>query len=210
MSKTLSVATVIEKNKIASGTPFLVCLDVQVVDPMTLVVVETLHFVRNSEDIVFNGVTYDAAKFEIQLSAESGGQQEVHLTVIDYFRVLQARMQAYGGGVGFNVTITVVNSGTLDQPPEVVEYFQVTGASTLNYEVTFVLGAENAVAQTFPRRRQTRDYCGWRYKSQDCGYTGSLPSCDLSLKGPNGCSAHSNAPNFGGFFGINSTGTRYA
>jgi hypothetical protein len=39
--------------------------------------------------------------------------------------------------------------------------------------------------------------------------TGIMPSCDLSLQGPNGCAAHNNTQNFGGFPGLNDNGYRY-
>jgi phage-related protein len=173
-------------------------------------VVETLHFVRNTEDVTYNGVPYTAAPFDIELKAEAASQPQVTLTMRDYSRDIQARMQAYGGGVGFNVTIMIINGGALSAPPEVVEYFQVVGAHAANYVVSFTLGAENALSFTFPRRRQTKDFCQWRYKDPDtCGYTGGLPTCDLSLQGENGCAAHNNSERFGGFPGINSNGVRY-
>lgn len=210
MSKALSVATVLEKNKLSSGTPFVVMLDIEIVDPNTGVVVEVLHIVRNNEDIEYNGNVYAAASFDLQMTAEAGTQPNTTITVRDMTRDLQTRMQAYGGGIGFNVTVLIVNAGNLNQPPEIQEFFQVTAASSQNYIVSFQLGAENALMVTFPRRRQTRDYCQWRYKDPDtCTYAGPLPSCDLSLEGPNGCTAHHNAINFGAFPGISPNAVQY-
>lgn len=41
--------------------------------------------------------------------------------------------------------------------------------------------------------------CVYPYRdSETCGYTGTLPSCDLTLKGSNGCEAHGNAHRHGG------------
>ncbi|UUZ75534.1 hypothetical protein LP414_27850 [Polaromonas sp. P1(28)-13] len=165
---------------------------------------------RNSEGITYNGFPYEPILFDIEIKQESGTQGGVSLTINDYTKAIQARMQAYGGGVGFLATIIVVNAGALDQPPEIVEEFEVIGASSANYIVTFELGVENALAKTFPRRRQTRDFCQWRYKEgSTCGYTGGLPTCDLTLRGPNGCAAHSNTLRFGAYPGINSNGARY-
>ena len=78
----------------------------------------------------------------------------------------------------------------------------VTGASAKNYDATFTLGAENPVTFRFPRRRQRRDVCQWRYKSAYCGYTGALPTCDFTMNGSNGCIAHANGPRFGAYPGI--------
>lgn len=211
MSKSLSVANVIEKNRISSEVPYLALLDIEVVDPNLGVVMETLHIVRNSEDITFNGVLYTALQFEFDLKSEAGAQPTVSVVIHDLTRAIQGRMQQYGGGIGFNVTIMVVNGSQLDKPADVVEYFQIVGASAQNYVVTFQLGAENALMYTFPRRKQTKDFCQWRYKDPDtCGYSGDLPSCDLTLQGPNGCAAHHNTINFGAFPTINGSGIRYA
>ena len=209
MSTSLSIASIIEKNRISSEVPWLILLDIAVVDPATLMTVETLHLARNVDPVTFNGVTYAPAAFDISLKSEAGSQQEISLSIKDYTLAVQQRMQDYGGGIGFNVTVMVVNAGNLGQNPEVAEYFQVTAAETANYECSFTLGAENNITKAFPRRRQSKDYCQWRYKGPECGYTGSMPSCDLSLKGPNGCKAHQNVVHFGAFPGINSRDFRY-
>lgn len=209
MSASLSVASVIEKNRLSSDIPWLILLDIDVVDPASGSKVEAMHLVRNPDPVTFNGATYQPAAFDIELKAEAGAQQTVSLSIRDYSLAVQKKMQDYGGGVGFAVTIMVVNAGALDQPPEVAEYFEVVGANSANYTCSFTLGAENSVTKAFPRRRQTKDYCQWRYKSEQCGYTGALPSCDLSLKGANGCSAHQNVIHFGAYPGINSRDVKY-
>jgi phage-related protein len=209
MATSLSIASVIEKNRLSSDVPWLIALDIDVIDPATLAVVETLHLVRNTEAIVFNGFTYTPANFDIELKTETGTQTTVSLSINDYTQAIQKRMQDYRGGVGFRVAIMVVNSGALTQPPEIVEHFEVVGASSGNYACSFTLGAENNLAKAFPRRRQMRDYCQWRYKSTECGYTGPLPTCDLSLQGANGCGAHSNVIRFGAYPGLSNRDTRY-
>ena len=210
MGQHLSIATVIEKNSIASNTPFLVALDINVTDPATGASVEILRVVRNTEPIPFMGNSYEPANFDIETKQESGTQPTVTLTIRDYTKAIQGRMQAYGGGVGFKVTVMVLNAGALDLPPEVVEYFDVVGASAANYACSFTLGAENALMRVFPRRRQIRDFCSFQYKDPDtCGYAGSLSTCDLTLRGANGCNAHGNQARFGGFPGINSRDVRF-
>lgn len=209
MAKSLSVATILEKNKLSSDKAFLVTLDIDVINPDTGAVVEHARFVRNTEAVTINGANYEPANFDIQLKEESGQLQTVVLSITDYSRAVQQRMQAYGGGVGFGVVICIVSAGNLNAPPEVQEFFEVVGSDSSQYVCNFTLGAENSITKAFPRRRQTRDYCQWRYKDPRCGYTGTLASCDLTLKGANGCEAHGNAPRFGAFRGINIRDTRY-
>lgn len=209
MSKSLSVASVIEKNNISSDTPFLIMLNIDVVNPATGSIVTTMNVVRNTEAVTFQGHTYAAASFDIELKEESGSQQSISLNIKDYTNAVQHYMQSYGGGVGFSVSIMIVNAGALSQPPEVIEYFQIIAAESSGYAVSFTLGAENALSHTFPRRRQARDFCQWRYKEGDCGYSGYMPSCDLSLKGANGCKVHDNVIHFGAFPGINTRDINY-
>lgn len=209
MSKSLSVASVIEKNRLSSDTPWLIALDIDVIDPATGNLDETMYLVRNTEAIKFNGHDYQPASFDIELKEESGTQQSIRLAIKDYSKTVQAKMQEYGGGCGFKVSVMVVNAGALDQPPEIIEHFEVIGASSADYVCSFSLGAENALTKNFPRRRQTRDFCQWRYKGEQCGYVGSLPSCDLTLNGANGCRAHNNSIRFGAFPGINTQDIRY-
>jgi phage-related protein len=209
MSKFLSVATVIEKNKIASDTPFLVCLEIDVLDPATNTLVETFYLVRNAEDVVWQGHTYVAMSFDIEFKSEANAIAPIQLRMFDYTRAVMERMQAYGGGIGSTVRVIVLNAGALDQPAEIMEHFSVVGAQAQNYTILWTLGAENILEITFPKRRQLRDRCSWRYKSGQCKYTGAKATCDLSLQGPNGCAAHFNTINFGGFPGINSNGVSY-
>ncbi|MPQ56309.1 hypothetical protein [Duganella sp. FT27W] len=209
MSKSLSVASVVEKNRISSDTPWLICIDIDVVNPETSALVETLHLVRNSDPIQFNGHEYLPAPLDIELKEEAGNQQSIKLSIPDYSGAVQRYMQDYGGGVGFMVGIMVVNADNLANPPEIIEYFEVVSSDSGSYTCNFTLGAENNITKAFPRRRQTKDYCQWRYKGEECGYTGALPSCDLSLKGANGCAVHQNVVHFGAFPGINARDVSY-
>jgi phage-related protein len=210
MAQPLSLASAVDKNSIDSQTPWLICLEVDLIDFDTGASFGTGYFVRNTEDLVFNGNTYIKTSFDINVKNDAGGQPSVTITINDYTGTFQSYMQQYGGGVGSNCRIIVVNSGNLDAGIEVIEYFKIVGASANNYVATLTLGAENSLSIIFPRRRQFHGRCGWRYMSAECGYVGALTTCDLSLAGPNGCEAHLNQARYGGFPGINSNGMRYA
>lgn len=203
MSSHMSVATVIEKNKIASSTAFIVAMDVEVIDQVTNTSVETLRFCRNSENVTYGGNVYTASSFDINIEHASGEMSAITLTAVDYSSALQGRMQAYGGGIGFNVTVMILNMDALSEPCELKEFYKVIGASAANYVVTFNLGNRNPLTIRFPRRIQMRDRCAWKYKGTECGYAGVIATCDLSLNGPNGCSIHGRSEHFGGFPGIN-------
>lgn len=207
--KSFSLQTVADKNKIHSDAAFLIALNIKVVDPDTGTQVETLHLIHNNEDISYQGNIYVATPFEIQFGQESGAAPEMNLSIPDYSRAIQARMQAYGGGVGFEVDVMIINSNNLLQEPENVEWFEIVGASASEYEVKWQLGTSNPLASPFPRRRQFRNRCSWRFGSSECNYSPTPGQvCDLSLQGPNGCASKGNEINFGGFPGLG-RGFRY-
>ncbi|MEO9497578.1 MAG: DUF1833 family protein [Vibrio splendidus] len=202
MQNEISVQTIIEKNKIASSVPFLIFLEIDVVDRTNNNVVETLRVVKNSEDVRYRGDLYAALDFDISFKSEEGEQASVTLNIRDYQRSVQARAQAYGGGVGSIIRLMVVNTAMLDKDPDVLETFTVTKASAKSFSISWTLGSVDFLTLRTPKRKQMRNRCSWRYKSKDCGYKGPIPACDLSLQGPNGCSFHRNSGNFGGFPGI--------
>lgn len=205
-----SLDSVVEKNKIHSSVAFLLLLEIEVINPYTLASVQTFRVARNNEPVELgDGRTFIPFPFDIDLKYESGGIPNITLTLNDHEKIVSSIVRDYAGGVGSNVRLLVVNSANLDDPPELTEYFQVISASSQGYAMNWTLGAENALSVAFPKRRQMRDRCAWRYKGSECGYSGAMPSCDLSLTGPNGCEAHSNTVNFGGFPGIRSTNGRF-
>lgn len=99
--------------------------------------------------------------------------------------------------------------GKLDAEPEVLDRFEIISASSSDFQVSWTLGMQNLIDQKFPGRTQFRDRCGLRYKGSECGYVGPLPTCSYTLTGSNGCQAHNNAPQFGGFPGLMNNGRRY-
>lgn len=201
MPRHASVATVIEKNRIASAVAFVALLEVYVKDNIGTVV-ETLRYARNSENISFQGHEYLAGNFSVEMESTTGETPQVRLSVVDITKAVQSKIEQYSGGIGFEIRVMIVNTGNMTQPAEIDETFFVLGASTKNYNVDFTLGSRNPTLIRFPRRLQLRDRCSWRYKGPECGYSGPLPSCDYSLNGQNGCQAHQNTLRFGGFPGL--------
>lgn len=204
MAHSFTLGSIETKNKIASDAAFLVAIEVDVRGLNDTVPVETLFLVSNNEDRILNGITYAAYPFAVEFKYEAGSQGSVKVMAKDISRDLQARMQTYNGGVGFDVRLKIFHQNNLELPPEFEEQFRVIRASSADYVVTWELGAENLLDRQFPARRQFRDRCGWAYKGAECRYSGGIATCDYTLSGSNGCKAHNNAINFGGFPGLKS------
>lgn len=197
----LSVATAIEKNRLASDVAFVLLLDITVTDANKNTV-EHLYLCRNSENVVYQGNQYIAANFEAKMDIDTGTDPRLQITASDPTGVIRDRMEVFGGGIGFEATLMVVNTGNLAQPPEIKETFQIINASQNGYDVSFTLGIPNPTMQRFPPRLQYRDQCTYQYKGLRCKYAGPMATCDYTRTGPNGCKAHGNEANFGGFPGM--------
>lgn len=205
MPNNLSVSTTVEKNRIDSEFPFLACLEVDV-KTSTGTFVETLYLVNNPDNLIYNGNDYVAFPFDIELGTEAGQEPNVKVSIQDISGAIKQRMNEYGGGVGFEVRVMVVSTADVSLPPEIVETFSVRSSSVSDFVVEWTLSSELHLLMNFPRRRQLRDRCPWSYKSVECGYAGNLPTCDLTLQGPNGCAVHLNSLSFGGLPSISNLG----
>ena len=203
MGRHLTVATVLEVNRISSDVAFVELVEVDVKDSAGSVV-ETLRFCRNSENLVFQGNLYIAADFSINIKQNAGEETNVTMAAFDPTGVLISKMEQYEGGVGFGVRLHIVNTARLTDPPEISERFDIVGAQYAGYNITFQLGAENPLRMRFPLGLQYRDRCRFVYKGTRCKYAGALATCDYTYDGSNGCSAHANQQNFGGFRGLQS------
>ncbi|MCR9222927.1 MAG: hypothetical protein NXH70_02560 [Hyphomonas sp.] len=201
MARHLTVATIIEANQVASAVAFVELVDVEVVDANGTFV-EYLRFCKNTENLTFNGNLYLAANFDIKVVQETSEEPRITFNAKDVTGIIRQSMENYGGGIGFNVTLTIVNSAKLTDPPELQENFEVLAASASGFDVSFQLGTENPLSLAFPVGKQYRDRCRHKYKGARCKYVGALGSCDYSYAGANGCIAHSNEQNFGGFRGL--------
>lgn len=201
MGRHLTVATILEVNRISSDVAFVEFVEVDVLNGSGALV-ETLRFCRNTENLVFRGNLYIAADFSFSVKQNAGEETNVQMSAFDPTGILRSRMEQFEGGVGFPVRLHIVNTAALNGPAEISETFQIIGASAKGYDVSIQLGAENPLRMRFPLGLQFRDRCRFVYKGGRCKYAGPLATCDYTYDGANGCTAHANQANFGGFRGL--------
>lgn len=204
--RNISLSSIISKNSVATDVPWLVALKIDVVNPSSKVVVDTFHLVANNEDITLAGQLYVATKFDINVEESQDQLPSVSVSIVDMTQTIHKYLQEYKGGNGSHVTVYIFAApSTVIEQTDVEYTFDVISANADSdtFVVTWELGSENPLTLPIPARKQMRDRCQWRYKSSECGYAGALPTCDLSLSGTNGCTAHANQSRFGGFTGIN-------
>jgi len=205
MPKGLTIAEVIDKNKITSDRVWLYALKIYVTD-INGVAVEELNLVNNSEDATIDGDTYIAFPFTLEKSSSESDLGSLSVSVQDQTGLVQTRLQAYQGLVGreVDVILTLTDAGTANASTntDLVERYQIVNTGSSNYTVNFDLGSDNPLNNIVPAGVQSKDRCRWRYKSAECKYVGGLGTCDFTLDGANGCTAHANEENFGGYRGI--------
>jgi len=202
MPKHLSLATVVEKNKIASAVAFVMLVELDIINEVTGAFVKTEYIARNNEDVTYQGNVYKRASFDFDIEETADGIPEVSLNLVDPSGGIMSLAEYHSGGVGWKVRFKYVNTGNITQPPEIEEMVYVVGSKAKKYGIDFTLGARNPLGMRFPRRLQWRDRCAWAYKGRECGYTGVITNCDYTLQGDNGCAIHSNTKRFGAFPGI--------
>lgn len=196
MSRHLSVASVIDKNKVSSKTPWVILLEIGITDPNTRAVIETIRIARNTENVIFGKLAdgspriFLAGNFSINIDQRQNEAPSVSITAQDQTRYIEQRMEDTAGGTFSEVTMIVVNTDRLDKPAEIEETFQITSSGAKNYVASFALGSENPLGIQFPKSNQWKDRCAWRFRGYGCGYTGNIPTCDYTKAGPNGCIKH--------------------
>ena len=200
-----SVATAIEKDRIASDVAFVLVIEIDVLNSSGTLV-ETLYLAKNSENLVYQGNSYIASNFSVKIDLDAASDPKLQIQAEDPSGVIRDRLELYSGGIGFPVRVKVVNTGNISQPPEVSESFKVTQASQNGYSVSFTMGIDNPVSLRFPNRLAYREQCTYQYKGPRCQYAGAITNCDYTYSGTNGCKAHSNQANYGGFLGLQNFG----
>jgi lambda family phage minor tail protein L len=218
--QSLSLASALQKHQVAGTAPWFVLLDIYPnKDDLSVV----LRVARNTDDVIWQGNTYVAFNFDIQSIEENSNGQlpNVTIQVSNVNRAVQGQLEPYSGGIGAKVVLTVVQSSDLDGDPVQQFTWTILEANATDQWVTFTLGAPNPLRRAFPNGQYVKGHCMWRYNTpalqavadpvgSQCGYLGALPTCDLTLDGPNGCRFHANETRFGAFPAIDAQGFRAA
>lgn len=194
--KSLTSALIAESNKLADTGAWLALVSVDIADGTIL------RLTPNPAGITFDGVTYQPWPMQIdQVQQDSrGGLPDVTVTLSNVTREISAYLEV-NDVRGRRVTLQYVHSANLADATAIAvdERYEITAVRVRAEVATFVLGHERMESHIFPGGRFLRDHCRWIYKSAECGYAGSLATCDKILEGANGCRAHTNIPRFGGF-----------
>ena len=162
---------------------------------------------RNTENVVYDGSTFEAFNLQIggQTFSGDGSIPRVTLQVFqDADRLIEDMINATEGALGAVVKLIRVNEKFLDIPVAALEADYDNLASQSDTEwITFTLGVPNPLTQRFPLRMYSSSACPWAtpmlFKGPECQYAGSDKSCTGTYKD---CYAKGNAIHFGAELGL--------
>lgn len=195
----LSLAAILEKNKIAQDNVWLTLLEIQCPDG------EVIRLCSDTQDQTWNGHEWIAFPFTIDSVKQSKTEvPQVPIRVSNVTRAIERVIEQYNGFIGCTVVVRVVMSKHLELTiPEIEETFTVQGTSSDHEWATFNLGGSLPIMMRFPFRRILKDWCPFVYKDIECAATSSNPDCTHTL---NGCRANGNSVRFGGEPSIGQSG----
>lgn len=150
----------------------------------------------NTESITFDGYTftpYPISRAEIVRGSK--GEITSASVVIPCMSV--ADYNYFSGMRGRRVKLQQVNTAILSSSSNCYQYsFVVNSIIVRDFLATVIMGLTNLNTISIPAQRINRTRCRWlpAYGETECGYdatrSGALASCDGTLDGANGCSAH--------------------
>lgn len=211
----ISVPASMAKSRMSNPDPWLAFLRIQWPgDPTGL----PLRLVRNTEDVTFDcndgagpqPYTAFAWEFDELVESTDGSIPNWGIAVSNIRRMVEALIEQYGGGVGGNVQIFIVQASRLRREADLVYDFDITGAKSTAKLVRWTLGAESPFRTIMGRHLYAADCCSYVYKGLECGYAGDLPTCSYRMGGSNGCRVHFPGQPLPGLFfpGLDSNGPR--
>jgi phage-related protein len=207
----LSLAAAQDRNKLSSSASWLLLADFNWNG-------QHVRVARNTDAITFDAgdgagpQTYSPFAFELEgASVKSDGSlPQISIKVSNVNRMVEGAITQYSGAAGATCNLYVLNTDNPSGEAALALETVVIRTATDARWVTFTLGAPSPLRTLFPKFLYYQGTCKWRYKSLQCGYTGGLPTCSLTMEGANGCQAHANAVRFGGYPGISTNGATAA
>lgn len=158
-----------------------------------------LYFAGCDVDITYDGVLYTRFPITHEHIGENtkGEIDTVKVTVSNVSRLIQAYLEA-NDFRGRKVTIMQVWLNKLDDPDaSITDTYYVDSYVADQNNASFTLTSKFDVLDLeLPARKYSRNYCGFKFKDIECGYSGSETECNKTLQR---CRELSNQLRFGGF-----------
>lgn len=158
-----------------------------------------LYFAEWDSDITFDSQVYTKFPITIEAIGENGKGEidTVRLTVENVSRTIQGYLETYDLR-GKKVSIKTVWANQLaDANAYIEDVYYIDSYTADQMNVVFDLTSKLDVLNVqLPLGTYSRTHCRWKFKSDECGYSGGESSCNRTLQR---CRELSNQSRFGGF-----------
>lgn len=164
--KTLSASLIVEKNKLASGNPWILLLRVTLDDATVL------RLAAYPEDVVFATETYNAFPMTIEPIGESGDGNigSLRVNVANVNRLISSYVEN-ADLLGNAVTLRIVHSAHLTNAADKLDFsYRVNRIAITDQAASFELGHEDLMRLQLPRQRYFRSRCRFIYEDDHCSY----------------------------------------
>ncbi|HOY09619.1 MAG TPA: DUF2163 domain-containing protein [Candidatus Omnitrophota bacterium] len=160
---------------------------------------EDLNYSAWNEDVVFDGVTYEAFPISHDLIGENSDLEIdlVKVTISNISRLMQSYLEDFDWR-GKDFRIRMVFKDLLASPDDKIDFiYTIDSYSADQKSVTItLLPRVNVMNVTVPARIYSRNSCQWDFGSEECGYSGEGGPCNKTKAS---CKALNNYRRFGGF-----------
>ena len=158
-----------------------------------------LYLVGYDEDVVYDSATYSRFPITHEFIGENNQGQidQVKVRLANVSRLIQLYLEQYDFR-GKKVIIRTVWVNQLTDPDAHIDdifYIDNYTADQTNVEFTLT-GKFDVLGMDLPARRYARNYCSWKFKSSECGYTGAETECGKTQQR---CKQLNNYQRFGAF-----------
>lgn len=200
----LSAVAKAEKNNLNSDGVFVILMELNL--PMKDV--DPIRVCRNTEDIEWNGHTWQAFPFELGKVSEdkSGSIPSFEIRIDNTSQALTYYVEASNGANNGEVVFYIVNTKALTvTTAEVEEHYRITKLTVTEQWVTATLGTSYNPHSRRPEGKYVKNSCRYKeFAGPECGYKGTAyTSCNRTLSD---CRARGCSKRFGGFPGVDQGG----
>lgn len=158
-----------------------------------------LYLAEWNENVTFDGQEYVAFPITHDTVSEnaSGEIDSLQVKVSNVSRLIQSYLEVYDLR-NKKVMIRLVWKDRLSYPDDKLDFNYFIDSYTASSTVVdfTLLPKTDLLGSMLPARTYSRNYCQWKFKSTECGYSGSETSCGKTKAR---CKELSNYVRFGGF-----------
>lgn len=162
---------------------------------------EVYRLCSTNMEIELGGECYRPFPFSISAISEegNGALTNLQITCSNLSDEFSGIAEANRGFTGATVVLRLALASQEGVAEQIfAETFRIQTARISRTDAVFTVGNEDLMGQDIPSRRFSGK-CPLSYKGDLCGYAGAIATCDRTLNGSNGCTAHDNQARFGGW-----------